>query len=208
MQVSSCADALHIDPTAKAVVVPAAVTSLESLMWPDTRVVEVLQFEPGSKLSKLAGSTGQSFPSLKFICIPSSVRVIESMCFFSIVCTTDPPLEVIAFEAGSNLREIQPFALAGCYSLKSICLPVPLEQADGQSFCECGLTRISFEEGNDTFVSLATSLSILRGFGLFDILDGIARFEFRQALSVCGSSASQNATRFCPSISDLIVQSH
>jgi hypothetical protein len=49
------------------------------------------------------------------------------------------------------LQAIEGFAFADCFSLKSICLPASLEEAEGQSFCDCGLTRISFEEGNKHF---------------------------------------------------------
>jgi hypothetical protein len=115
--------------------------------------------------------------SLKSICIPATIEFIGGGCFVPKTCyyrpnaAFFPPLELVTFEPGSKLREIDALAFFRCIALKSITVPASLEKISGQSFAQSGLRHIAFEDRNPryhssgSFVMDATDHNIVCYFG-------------------------------------------
>jgi hypothetical protein len=82
--------------------------------------------------------------TLKSICIPASVEILEKCCFLG--CSS---LSGLTFELGSRLTRICESAFAYCSSLVSICIPVQVEEIQSECFREChSLTNVVFEAGS------------------------------------------------------------
>jgi hypothetical protein len=161
------------DQNAKTVIVPVSVTKLPESSFVYADKMEILRFEPGSRLRRLGHELFVYCRSLKSICIPASVEVIDGYCFQrSVNKSLDLlVLESVTFEAGSQLRAIKPYAFYGCGLLTQICLPPLVEIVDGASFAGCGLSKIELENGSeycrilsDCLVGLKSN-ALLRYFG-------------------------------------------
>jgi hypothetical protein len=113
------------------------VSGLTAESFPPGTAVESLAFEPGSKLFELREATLRHCTSLKAICIPSSVRTLESFCCRGSLwrgCSSTAnsvPLQLIIFKAESQLRQIPPFGFPGSPILKSLTLPASLKLVSG-----------------------------------------------------------------------------
>jgi hypothetical protein len=57
----------------------------------------------------------------------------------------------VTFDPGSQLEEIEPWAFAGCWSLRDICLPAKLSKIDGKSFLGSSFPAVTIESGNRHF---------------------------------------------------------
>jgi hypothetical protein len=66
----------------KTLVIPASLTALSASFFEGRDSVEVLRFDTGSGIHRLAKGTFCSCISLKSIFIPSSVEFLEMDCFF------------------------------------------------------------------------------------------------------------------------------
>jgi hypothetical protein len=114
--------------------------------------VNIIAFQPGSQLRSLGPGTFGHCKSLKSICFPASLELIEGCCFID---QRDPhpfsPVESVTFAPMSKLKEIREYAFAGCECLKSICLPRFVSRVKGESFARSGISRIDLEPGNRFF---------------------------------------------------------
>jgi hypothetical protein len=149
-------------------VIPATVTDLDGTSFDSVGEVEVVKFQRGSTLRKLALESLCDFKSLKSIIIPASVEILDGPDRFADYLES---LESVTFEAGSKLREIKSDAFYGCSSLRTICVPASVESIEGSSFSACGLSHIDFERGNrffhtvGDFVMNLNNSTLIRYFG-------------------------------------------
>jgi hypothetical protein len=83
------------------------------------------------------------------------VKIINEHCF----CRADEDafgmsgcvFRSLTFEPGSQLQAIEPFALAGCFDLHTICIPASVKEMSGASFMLANLTDIQIESGSPYF---------------------------------------------------------
>jgi hypothetical protein len=84
------------------------------------------------------------FRSASHLTVSRNVEILGSECF-----ATSRSLCSLSFESRSILREIEPLALAHCFSLQSICLPASLEVLHECSFYGSRrLSSVIFESGS------------------------------------------------------------
>ncbi|MDR0632709.1 MAG: leucine-rich repeat domain-containing protein [Holosporales bacterium] len=92
---------------------------------------QIVTFEAGSELKKIADSTFEGCTALRSITIPSEVVNIGSTAFNG--CTA---LETVNFEAGP-LKQIQWHTFLNCSSLKNIQIPEGVERIEREAFDGC-----------------------------------------------------------------------
>jgi hypothetical protein len=135
-----------------AITIPASVTALTKRSFRRVRGLEEIQFETGCTIRELVTETFWFCTSLKSICIPRSVELLQSFLF-----TASRggdwlyALETLTFEAGSKLVQIAGFAFCGCRSLISICVPASVSDLSGVSFMNSGLREIEIEDANKNY---------------------------------------------------------
>jgi hypothetical protein len=140
------------------IVIPASTTVLTKDSFTNNRSAEAVTFERGSEVRRLERGTFAPCISLRSICIAASVEFIGSRCFFDVprggTFDTCPPcrLEIVTFEAGSKLRNIEAGAFQHCNALKQLCIPASVEQVAAQSFPSSRHCRIEVESGNRCYL--------------------------------------------------------
>jgi hypothetical protein len=144
---------LQIPPTAKMVVIPASITVLTKECFANAKSVAVVTFEPGSQIRRLETATFSWCISLRSICIAASVEFIARECFANaeVGGSVSSFVEVITFEPGSKLREIESGAFSGCVSLKRLFVPASVERITALSLPQSQTCRIEIERGNPFF---------------------------------------------------------
>jgi hypothetical protein len=131
--------ALAIDPNTKTLVIPASITKLEKDLFRKAKEAEVITFEPGSQLVRIKAGSFSHCHSLRSICIAASVESLSHHCFvnwedcLASFSDTQSEVEVVRFEPGSRLREIEPDAFDGCFSLRELWIPASVETMTGAS---------------------------------------------------------------------------
>jgi hypothetical protein len=110
------------------------------------RALLAIAFEPGSKLTQIGSLVFGICESLQSICIPSSVQILCSHCFFWFRA-----LSSLFFEPASKLSQIEDDAFAGCPSLSSISFPASLESIGRLALTGANLTYISVDADNSHF---------------------------------------------------------
>jgi hypothetical protein len=129
-------------PVFASICIPSSVEKLS--LSRNASCVSVVAFEYGSRVSCL-GDRAFFCSSLSSICIPSSVERLGRRCFFA-----GGRLSAVTFEYGSQLSFIDRHAFEVCISLRSIHLPLHLEEINYSALPE-DLGRISIADGNDRF---------------------------------------------------------
>ncbi|MDR1235803.1 MAG: leucine-rich repeat domain-containing protein [Holosporaceae bacterium] len=79
--------------------------------------------------------------TLRFVCIPASVRVVSEFCFFRCNGLTE-----VVFEYNSQLRYVRRNAFESCLSLRSMNIPKSVQVLGARCFAFCkGLGSLTFE---------------------------------------------------------------
>jgi hypothetical protein len=131
--------------------IPSSVLTITEQTFCNPSDASVIEFERGSRITVLPTGTFAYFRSVKSICMPASVEVIESECFTGGPYFDAWPLSTVTFESGSKLRVIQKFAFKTCRKLKSIRLPASVQVLTGSSFAFSGFTKLMIDRKNPWF---------------------------------------------------------
>jgi hypothetical protein len=105
-----------------------------------------LEFESGSKLTRIEASALYNCSSSKSACLAASLEFLGERSFSR--CTS---LSSLTFESGSKLTRIKEYAVSECLSLKSLSLPASLQIVDGSALANTGLSNVTIEAGNCYF---------------------------------------------------------
>jgi hypothetical protein len=120
--------------------IPASVEILADRCFHACSALSQIEFETGSKLTRIGGQAFTKCSSLISICIPAGVEAINQYCFDD--CTS---LAELRFEAGSKLTRITQ-AFVYCQSLRLIVIPSHLAILGYHQFRFCeSLTELVFE---------------------------------------------------------------
>jgi hypothetical protein len=131
--------------------VPAAVTELQSKLIPNAKEIEFLDFEPGSGIREIGLRSLVGFFSLRSICIPPSVEVLERLSVFEHSWEDETLLEEVRFAPGSRLRRIGSRAFRGCSRLKSFHIPSSVEIIETMAFCGPVTRSVTVDPENPHF---------------------------------------------------------
>jgi hypothetical protein len=122
----------------QSICIPSSVEFLGKESFSQCKSLSPLTFESGSKLTRIESKALYGCSSLKPICLPASVQFLGEYSFSE--CTA---LSACTFESGSRLTRIKDKAFYGCLSLQSICLPASLEEIDGSTLADTGISSIT-----------------------------------------------------------------
>jgi hypothetical protein len=140
-----------------------------NVMLPLAGPYEVVRFEPGATVQAFARKAFAYLRSLQSILIPASVQVIGEFCFSASGSSDGPSrLDMVTFESGSKLAQIDQSAFEGCIALRTIRLPASVEYIHPTAFRHSGLSRIDIDAGSqhfavrgDLFLSIQPTLSVV-----------------------------------------------
>jgi hypothetical protein len=98
-------------------------------------------FEFNSTLTGIELNSRFCGSSVRSICIPASVEILDDKCFSN--CQS---LSSLTFESDSHVTRIGKLAFKSCELLLSICIPASVEVLCTESFADCrSLVSVSFE---------------------------------------------------------------
>jgi hypothetical protein len=121
--------------------VPRAIEVLGSSAFTDIMGLLTVDFEEGSRLTRIEHGAFSDCSGLKSIWIPASVEILVDHCFGN--CFS---LSQLTFGSGSRLTRIDSQAFLGCKALPSICVPSQVECIPSQCFYRCcSLVELLFE---------------------------------------------------------------
>jgi hypothetical protein len=135
-------------------------------------LIGLFAVESQSKLNEITSDGLSHLNSLKFLCIPASVAVLQANSLSD--CKA---LQSLTFESGSQLREIQESSISGCSALRSLCLPASLQQINGLALARSAIRRISVEDGNEHFSVLGDFLLDFEGISIIRYLGSDPHIE-------------------------------
>jgi hypothetical protein len=145
------------DASRNVFVVPRSISLPKPDYFANAGLVEVVRFEPGSRILRFGTGLFSHCLSLKSICIPASVEYLGWACFTGLRDRKDADrlkacrLENVEFEPGSRLREIESDAFLGCSWLTHLCIPGSVEKLTGASFPDSRKCRIEIDSMNCSF---------------------------------------------------------
>jgi hypothetical protein len=98
---------------------------------------------PVSSLHRLHLDPLPRSPSIKFVCIPSSVETLRGPCF-----RDWKELETLVFEQNSRVSGFALELFQACASLRSICVPCAVTAISDHCFAYCrALSMVTFQSG-------------------------------------------------------------
>jgi hypothetical protein len=127
--------------------------SLDYSYFRNATAVEVITFDPGSRISEVLSTTFADCTSRQSTCFPASLETLDSDIFVQEhrMFVSQSSVHEITFAPRSHLgfRDRHPFR--GCHRLKPIAIPASPRNLRGDSLARCGLETIAFETRNDLF---------------------------------------------------------
>jgi hypothetical protein len=153
MSKSREANVMAMDPKTQTIVIPTTMTVLEKDSFPNAESIKTVKFAAGSQVRRLEAGTFGLCTSLQSIVIPASVEFLGKNCFINSNGDRygSARLQIIGFDFGSTLREIESGAFSGCYSLVEICIPRSVEKMNAESLPPSSACQIHLERGNRYF---------------------------------------------------------
>ncbi|MDR2107025.1 MAG: leucine-rich repeat domain-containing protein [Holosporaceae bacterium] len=128
----------------QSVQIPASVETLGVGCFYECPLLEIVEFEDGSRLEKIGSGCFSFCKKLKFAFVPEKVKCLEGDCFCN--CET---LEEATFSEHSLLRQIEKGVFSFCPQLRGIYVPNSVEHIGDLCFEGClNLDVVTFESGS------------------------------------------------------------
>lgn len=126
--------------------IPSTTTTIGNMAFKRCISLEVVNFNPCSKLKSIGNFAFNNCDKLKIIRIPSSVVSIGDDCFKSCPCLCN-----VSFEYRSNLASIGENAFRSCSGLTEIEIPASTKFIGSDAFYECSsLAKMTLPSSIDT----------------------------------------------------------